>query len=458
MRREIFQNALNSIADAGREILNLRSLSGNRTQSETEVGISQLCKELLSQKGEALGTALACNVIERYKKLDQEGRLAFFHMLRDEFEPVQDVLEDAIYTYLNDPTRENRQNLEKKAEAPRQALIRAMNMAPDGTSALLRMREDLQKFLKQDVSLKVVDADFVHLFSSWFNRGFLRIQEISWETPATVLEKIIEYEAVHAIADWSDLRRRLASDRRCYGFFHPALPGEPLIFVEVALTNELSNAVQPLLDPHNVTGAEDADTAIFYSISNCQQGLKGISFGNFLIKQVVMELKQELPNIKTFSTLSPVPLFRKWLDTDLEGSHSKEDDLGILATWLKKAEFADAYYEFRQRKIAKASDINDEDRKLLDKLCAYYLTQVKKGTMPYDPVARFHLGNGARLERINWQGDVSSNGIRQSYGMMVNYLYDLSSIEKNHEAFVNSNEVIVSENVAQMLGVDKRGK
>lgn len=225
MRAELFHNVLNSIADAGRDILNRRSVAANQATCEAEKSLSQLCRDLLSEKGEALGTALALEVIQRYQDLDRTGRLAFFLMLRDELEPAQDELEDAIYTYLNDPSRENRQALEHTVEAPRQALIRAMNMAPGGTSALLKMREDLQRFLKEDSSLKVVDKDFVHLFSSWFNRGFLRIQEISWETPATVLEKIIEYEAVHAIADWTDLRRRLASDRRCYGFFHPALPG-----------------------------------------------------------------------------------------------------------------------------------------------------------------------------------------------------------------------------------------
>jgi len=446
MRKELFQKAINSIADAGREMLNRRMQVVSPTQ-KTEVTISQLCRDLLSEKGEALGTALACNVMDAYKRLDEAGRLAFFHMLRDEFEPEQEALEDAIYTYLNDPSRENRQFLEKHVEAPRQGLIRAMNMAPGGTDALLGMREDLLTFVKEDKSLKVVDADFVHLFSSWFNRGFLRIQEISWETPATVLEKIIEYEAVHAIADWSDLRRRLAQDRRCYGFFHPALPGEPLIFVEVALTNDLSGSVQPLLS-HDVVGkAEEANTAIFYSISNCQKGLLGISFGNFLIKQVVMELKQELPNIKTFSTLSPIPLFRKWLDNAFEG--------GQVSDLLSEPGLADAYFEFKQRNIKSSADLKDEDQSLLTRLCGYYLTQVKRKNMPYDPVARFHLGNGARLERINWLGDVSANGVRQSYGLMVNYLYDLPSIEKNHEAYVNNDEVIVSDAVSRLIETHK---
>lgn len=447
MRKELFQNALNSIADAGREILNRRSLVEN-DHGEAEIEISQLCRDLLSEKGEALGTALARTVMDLYKQLDQTGRLDFFKTLRDEFEPDQDVLEDAIYTYLNDPSREHRQLLEQRVESPRQGLIRAMNMAPGGTSALLGMREDLQHFLKDDKSLRIVDSDFVHLFSSWFNRGFLRIQEISWETPATVLEKIIEYEAVHAIADWTDLRRRLGQDRRCYGFFHPALPGEPLIFVEVALTKELSGAVQPLLTHQDeMCKAEEADTAIFYSISNCQKGLLGISFGNFLIKQVVMELKQELPNIKTFSTLSPIPLFRKWLDQSFED--------GQVADVLSDPELANAYYEFKQRDVQESGELTDEDQNLLTRLCGHYLTEVKRRNMPYDPVARFHLGNGARLERINWGGDVSPNGIKQSYGLMVNYLYDLPTIEKNHEAYVNNDEIIISDQVARLIDTKK---
>lgn len=446
MRRELFQNALNSIADAGREILNRRTLVAN-CEHTAEIEISQLCRDLLSEKGEALGTALACSVMEAYQKLDEKDRLTFFHMLRDEFEPPQELLDDAIYTYLSDPSKENRQQLEHCVEAPRQGLIRAMNMAPGGTQALLSMREDLLNYSKKDKSLRIVDADFVHLFSSWFNRGFLRIQEISWETPATVLEKIIEYEAVHAIADWSDLRSRLTQDRRCYGFFHPALPGEPLIFVEVALTNELSGSVQPLLNHDVIAKSEECDTAIFYSISNCQKGLLGISFGNFLIKQVVMELKRELPNIKTFSTLSPVPLFRKWLDQEFENGQTND----VLA----QPELANAYYEFKQRDIQGIGDLKDEDQILLSRLCGHYLTQVKRGNAPYDPVARFHLGNGARLERVNWLGDVSHNGIKQSYGLMVNYLYDLPTIEKNHEAYVNNNEVIISDKVLRLIDTHK---
>jgi len=454
MKKELFQNVLDSIAEAGREILNRRSLIGN-AKDEIEVSISQLCKDLLSEKGEALGTALACEVMDRYKHLNRDQRLAFFQELRDNFEPDQEALDTAIHTYLKDPTRENRQSLEQSVEAPRQGLIRAMNMAPGGTSSLLGMREDLQRFLKEDQSLGVVDGDFVHLFSSWFNRGFLRIQEISWNTPATVLEKIIEYEAVHAIADWSDLRRRLAQDRRCYGFFHPALPGEPLIFVEVALTNELSGAVQPLLNSEIIGSANEADTAIFYSISNCQKGLRGISLGNFLIKQVVMELKQELPNIITFSTLSPIPQFRKWLDREFAVattvSATEENDAGNPS----KPEWVNTYTSLKQQKINSIVDLSDEDKTNLLQLCGYYLTRVKKLKMPFDPVARFHLGNGARLERINWAGDISDNGISQSFGLMVNYLYDLPSIEKNHEAFINSNEIVISDAVSHVIEAKK---
>lgn len=445
MRGEFFQNVINSIADAGRDILR------GRTADPQDATIAAKSRDLLSEKGEALGTALACDVLEHYRSLSNAEKLDFFLMLRDQFEPDQAILDQAIATYQADPSRENRLLLERAVESPRQALIRAMNMAPGGTPTLLKMREDLQNFLKSDKSLKIVDADFVHLFSSWFNRGFLRLQEISWETPAAILEKIIEYEAVHAIADWSDLRRRLAEDRRCYGFFHPALPGEPLIFVEVALTQSLSDAVQPLLSQDHFEKPELANTAIFYSISNCQSGLKGISFGNFLIKQVVMELKAELPNISRFSTLSPIPAFRKWVEEDLEQNLSGENDNPADDLFLNDPDFMAAYQQFQQSQVQSQQDLSRLDQDFMTRLCAYYLAKIKKRDMPFDPVARFHLGNGARLERLNWLGDCSENGLRQSYGMMVNYLYDLESIEKNHEAYINHNEVCLSPEVSSQV-------
>jgi malonyl-CoA decarboxylase len=415
----MFESMVTSIADAGRELL----YGGRKPLLQSKSTMLELCHSLLGQKGEALGTALAREVLDRYQGYTDEDKAWFFQTLKARFEPDSEKLRDAIQVFLAKSSAENRLKLERVVETPRQHLIRALNMAPDGTVALVQMRKDLQVYVKDDPSLKVVDADFVHLFKSWFNRGFLHLEQISWDTPAAILEKLIAYEAVHAITGWDDLRRRLEADRRCYAFFHPALPGDPLIFVEVALTKGLASSVQTLLQDEaegSVERQKQADTAIFYSISNCQEGLKGISFGNFLIKQVAAELKAELPHLKTFSTLSPVPGFNKWRKT-------LSDD----------------------EKIAEGSD--DAIRKNLMQQCAQYLAKEKRGDLPLDPVARFHLGNGARLERINWQGDTSSQGQAQSSGIMVNYLYDLRTIEANHEALWREGKVVMSREVKGFL-------
>ena len=420
MSSNMFKGIVTSIADAGRELL----YGGkNPLLQQHKTSVLGLCHSLLGQKGEALGTALAREVLDRYQDLSTEDKGAFFADLRTEFEPDPESLAAAIKTYQDDPSADHRLALARVVEAPRQELIRALNMAPEGTVGLVHMREDLQAHVRADPSLKVVDADFRHLFSSWFNRGFLQLEEISWDTPANVLEKLIAYEAVHQIAGWDDLKRRLEEDRRCYAFFHPALPGDPLIFVEVALTKGLAGSVQTLLQD----GAEDAarrrdegDTAIFYSISNCQEGLKGISFGNFLIKQVVAELKSELPHLKSFSTLSPVPGFRRWRETQ------GEEDVD-------------------------PTEADDTARSSLMRQCAAYLASEKQGDLPLNRVARFHLGNGARLDRLNWLGDTSANGMAQSYGIMVNYLYDLRSIEANHEALWRDGKVVMSGEVKNLL-------
>jgi malonyl-CoA decarboxylase len=285
----------------------------------------------------------------------------------------------------------------------------------------------------------------VHLLSSWFNRGFLVLRRIDWSTPANILEQIIRYEAVHEIRDWDDLRRRIDPvDRRCYAFFHPAMPDAPLIFVEVALTEQIPGAIAPLLAVDRQPAAiERARTAVFYSISNTQRGLGGISFGNFLIKQVVEELRRELPKLDTFVTLSPVPGFMPWLKqaTDVPVS---DEDRALLAhldepKWFENAELA------------------AQLRGLLEPLAAYYFLKARtsKGRL-IDSVARFHLGNGARLERINWLGDLSQKGLRESAGIMVNYLYRLEDIEKNHEAYANDGEVVASSAVKKLLKTEGR--
>ena len=296
------------------------------------------------------------------------------------------------------------------------------------------MRGHLLAALRGKPELAAVDHDFHHLFGSWFNRGFLLLERIDWTTPAHILEKIIRYEAVHAITSWESLRLRLEpADRRCFGFFHPALDGEPLIFVEVALMAEIPDAIAPLLQTERPPlPAKRLTTAVFYSISNCQTGLRGISFGNFLIKQVAVDLKRELPTLETFVTLSPLPGFCRWLAT------ARKPDAGLLSAGdriaLRHLDDADWH-----AKPAKAL------REALTRAALVYLLDAKdESGKPLDPVARFHLGNGARLERLDWLGDVSPNGLAQGAGFMVNYLYDLDAVERNHEAYANDGEIVAS--------------
>jgi malonyl-CoA decarboxylase len=309
------------------------------------------------------------------------------------------------------------------------------------------MRAELSDHVKENPGLRCVDADFAHLFSSWFNRGFLVLRPIDWTTPANILEKIIHYEAVHAIQNWDDLRNRLEpEDRRCYGFFHPQLVDEPLIFVEVALTREIPAAISPLLDlARTPIAATEATTAVFYSISNTQRGLGGVTFGNFLIKQVVENLKRELPNLRTFVTLSPVPGLAAWLARErmAEGSACLDTAAKEMLMVLDEPDWSSD-----PRKAEKV-------RGVLLPAAAYYFLKAKdpKGRL-VDPVARFHLGNGARLERLNFLGDVSAKGVKQAHGLMVNYLYALDEIEKNHEAFAEKGVVAASPGVRKALRAD----
>jgi malonyl-CoA decarboxylase len=302
-------------------------------------------------------------------------------------------------------------------------------MAPGGTGTIVSMRQHLLEYLPQHPELAAVDADFQHLLSSWFNRGFLTLRRIDWKTPADILEKLMNYEAVHAMNGWDDLRRRLAEDRRCYAFFHPALPDDPLIFVQVALVVGLAASIQSLLEPCHLSEPDEAaDTAVFYSISDCQKGLKGITFGNFLIKQVVMELRRELPNVSQFATLSPIPGFKRWLDELCASKRLNAEDIRVLwllqdNNWLNEPEQVESL------------------KPVVTGLCARYLYMEKRHGKPIDPVARFHLRNGAMIGRLNWFGDTSDKGLKESAGMLVNYCYDLERVEKNHEAYVNDGEI-----------------
>ena len=434
MRQTFVSHIFNSIADAGRDLLD-RGPGKSRSHS-----IEGVCRDLLTQRGEASGMALAREAVDLWHSLDDAERLTFMVFLQKEVGLDQARLDKAIATYAADKSVDGLQALSRAVEAPRQELMRRINFALGGTAAIVDMRKFLVSKLSEHPELVEVDQDLKHLLVSWFNRGFLELKQINWQTPAAILEKLIQYEAVHEIQGWDDLRRRVEGDRRCFAFFHPALPGEPLIFVEVALVRGLSAAVQPLLDQSGERlDPMKADTAIFYSISNCQDGLKGISFGNFLIKQVVAELSSELPNLKHFSTLSPIPGFMKWLSA----VHGKAGKLssGKVTKVKKMLEEADWFQN---------QETVEQVREPLEHLVAHYLVNEKRNDRPLDPVSRFHLGNGARLERINWLGDISRNGLKQSSGLLVNYYYSLKDIEKNHEAFVNEKKVVASSAVTAL--------
>jgi malonyl-CoA decarboxylase len=404
-----------------------------------------LCGALMGERGEISGAALARETLAAYQGLDERGREEFFDILGREFAPSPEAIGKAADAYRYDPTPQNLIRLQEIIDSARQELFRRLNMAPGGTQALVEMRRAVLRGLDRHPGWRGIEIDLLHLFRSWFNRGFLRLERIDWRTSAIVLEKLIQYEAVHAIQGWRDLRRRLeAADRRCFGFFHPQLPDEPLIFIEVALTHGMSAQVQPLLDVNApVIAPVRADCAIFYSITNCQEGLRGTSFGNLLIKQVAEDLKRELPHLGTFATLSPIPGFRRWLaraDTQVKLSigPNAEERLALLARI--------------ERPGWHSGEVPEVLQKLLQRLGAWYLLNAKQkaNPEPLDPVARFHLGNGAALERLNWLGDTSDAGMARSAGMMVNYVYRLDDVERNHERYFADHAVVASRAVEKL--------
>lgn len=412
-------------------------------RASTATGLAALARDLLSERGEASGIVLAQEFADYYRRLSDEARRTFFlSLLAPEFLPDPLKVVSAAEKYRAAPNSETLAELFIAAESLRQELFRRVNSAPGGTLTLVAMREDLLRMLPEQPTLKPVDIDLRHLFGSWFNRGFLRVQRIDWSTPALVLEKLIEHEAVHEIAGWDDLRRRLAQDRRCFAFFHPALPNEPLIFVEVALTRGLPSSVHELLD-RNVKALEPerSDTAVFYSISNCLGGLRGIPFGNLLIKQVVTELQSEGLALRSFVTLSPVPGFRSWLNGL---SHTRKVELLTPADTPGLDSIAVDNWHAKPR-------LRDRARPVLLRLCAQYLLSERKHGRALDPVAAFHLGNGASVEQINWLADSSDKGMARSFGIMVNYAYRPGHIERNHEAYVKHGHISASANVKELL-------
>ena len=395
---------------------------------------------LLSERGEASGVALARELLGAYTEASTDVKLQFLVLLAERFGPDPKKIDNAIRRYAADPGPDLARQLHEAAESRLQEFLRRLNLAPGGTAVLVRMREDVLRNIPKHPELKRIDADFTHLFVSWFNRGFLVLKRIDWSTPASILEKIIQYEAVHEISGWTELRARLdPPDRKCFAFFHPALADEPLIFVEVALTRGIPDAIAPLLAPsRSPLDPKRATTAVFYSISNCQSGLQGVSFGNFLIKQVVDELRRDLPHLNTFVTLSPVPGFGNWLQRDAKASLSAAELETLKALdqpdWHRSAEAGRLLQPLLVRAIG-----------------GYLLLAKHSSGKPRDPVARFHLNNGARLERVNWLGDVSSKGLREAAGFMVNYLYDLDEIEKNHENLAHNGEIAASRHVRNLL-------
>ncbi|WP_321335382.1 malonyl-CoA decarboxylase [Breoghania sp.] len=438
-RMTMLQDMLSALVSRGARLME------GRGGAQSPQDLHTLCEALLSSRGEASGVALASEILRGFDTLDIEARKEFLTGLAEPYDPDADRVEKAAASYRENGTNEALAELIAASEPPRQELLRRLNLAPGGTAALVHMRETLLTLLPDNPALERVDADFGRLFASWFNRGFLVLRHIDWQTPAHILEKIIEYEAVHAIDNWDELRRRVQpADRRCFAFFHPSMPDEPLIFVEVALSREIPSSIQTLLsEDREILSPDKATTATFYSISNCQTGLRGVSFGNFLIKQVAEDLAHEIPSLKTFVTLSPVPGLMRWMrqqaETDANGRAAQA--LATMATpdWRLDADTAGKL------------------EPLIKGLTAdYFLSAKRPDGQPLDPVARFHLGNGAMLRQIDWLGDTSPKGLTQSAGVMVNYLYDLSEVETNHETYAARREITAARAVRSLASANDK--
>ncbi|CAA7626891.1 malonyl-CoA decarboxylase [Magnetospirillum sp. SS-4] len=438
----------------------LASLVPDLPDSDLESLRQQMRACLAARGGEVSARARAARLGRAYLSLSADGRARFLRLLAGEFGPEPSAVDQAVrgLAEADSADRPKAEAILRAAlEPPRLRLLTQFNALPEGVKFLVDMRAELMRLAAGDSDLAALEADLRGLLASWFDVGFLVLERITWRSPAAVLEKIMAYEAVHAIQGWDDLKNRLDSDRRLYAFFHPRMPDEPLIFVEVALVDEIAGNVQDLLDPSAPLGdVEAADTAIFYSINNAQKGLAGISFGNFLIKRVVDDLSRQFKRIRTFATLSPIPGFRRWLDerltlgepgllnaaehtilTRLSGGLGAKGSLKALLSepgWVAEPPLAEAL------------------EPPLSRLAARYLAQEKRSNgQALDPVAHFHLSNGARIERINWMADLSANGLAQSAGLMVNYLYDLGHIEANHESYSASGKVAVSSRVRALL-------
>ena len=426
---------LSLIADTGQKLFKKSDIKKNDLDS-----IIKLCDELLSNKGIVFGITVARDITNLYQELSQENKLNFFKKIDKKYKANSTEVNEAIKVYSQSPNEKNLSKLFITAEGKRRELFRRMNIAPNGTSIIVKLREDLLNFLHDNKNLEYLDFDLRHLFKAWFNPGFLKLERITWKTKALILEKIIKYERVHLMKDMNDLKRRLGEDRRFFSYFHPALEDEPIIFVQVALTKGLGKSIQEIMKPSS-EGEKNYDTATFYSISNCQEGLSRVTLGHFLIKRVIYEVQEELPNIKNFGTLSPIPGFVDWFN------YLDDNKIKVI---LGKSNTDMSFLKSPDFKVGDVRILSNKDN--LTKLVAHYLINEKdtKG-FPLGDVTRFHLRNGAIINDIIVNANVSDAGFKRSFGVMVNYLYELNNIEKNHEDFVNKREVVYSNKLKKFL-------
>lgn len=427
---------ISSIADVGQKLFKKKELKKDDLET-----IISLCDDLISNKGAAFGITVARDITDLYQTLSLENKLLFFKKINEKYKPSHTKVTEAIENYQKTQNDKNLYKLFVTSEGKRRELFKRMNMAPNGISTIVSLREDLLKILDENKDLVPLDDDLRELFKSWFNPGFLKLAKITWETKAAVLEKIMKYERVHEIKDMDELKRRLGEDRRFFSYFHPALEDEPIIFVQVALTNGLGKSIQEITKPRS-DGDQKYDTATFYSISNCQEGLSRVTLGNFLIKRVVFEIQEELPNIKHFGTLSPIPGFRDWFSY-LEDVKIKNilGDVPIESiSFLKSSDLKVGDPRIVANKVA------------ITKLVAHYLMNEKNHKqLPINDVCRFHLGNGAIIDDIVINANVSEVGLNRSFGVMVNYLYELKNIEKNHEEYINNKTIIISDKLKKII-------
>ncbi|MFZ9638451.1 MAG: malonyl-CoA decarboxylase [Hylemonella sp.] len=424
----------------------------NFRQDRHLVHLRQTTERLIGALGESNAQSIAQELVGQYQQLDPAHRQGYFDFLAASFNPDPQLVKAAADAYAAQPDAHHLVELFKVAEPSRQELLRRINRAPGGTSAIIGMRQTLLEQLKAKPTWAAIDADMHHLLTSWFNPGFLELHEITWKSPAELLEKIIAHESVHAIDGWDDLRRRLQPDRRCFAFFHRQLPNEPLIFVEVALVPAIARDVGVLLDKKTPVGeAKTFKTAIFYSISNCQPGLRGVSLGNFLIKRVAQKLQADIPTLKVYSTLSPIPGLTRWLDegASLEGAKLSDAQLARLAQARELLQLPGKTWRDRLKSGWQPSDCSEPEKEALMRLAAAYLIH-RSTERGGDPVAHFHLTNGATLHQLNWAADLSRKGLQQYGGLMVNYLYEPDKVEAQHEAFING-KVIRSRGVDKLL-------